>query len=524
MSQNEAQIEDIKIIGGGDSGLFHALAFNQGLRDVDIVVIDNFEQPIPEVGKSTLTHILTFLHDRLGIDSKRLATEVKLAWKTTVFFEDWCGIDSFHSPLGQTIPIVAQPIQNDVRESKGPISKHLEADMEAEFHEFFYRYQARNFSDMYGAVAERPGTTPYVISDENVFSAVKGLPHAAYHFNSRSLNTFLRKVCRERGVHFIDDQVHKVETSNGEIQRAIGDDGSYEADLYVDASGFDRILMSQLDNPFMPFDLPLDSAVVTTVDISLSDIVSATVVTSGNAGWFWQIDTIDVRDLGYVYSSSHITEEEAKNELIESRDEPIEPDQIRTYSFNSGVLTYPWVNNCVAAGNALGFVEPLQSTALSTTAHLAERLTQLLGKHGRVNHQGVRDLFNESTLNTWEAIYNFISLYYKYSSGNTEFWRDVKSVNPGQTLHYRTYQASGFSAPWERYELTRNSVDINGYWLYYLILRNLGVESEFYENLDMPIDPEVAAEVDNYTKELPEKVEEYLTYTEFFDSFHPGHP
>jgi tryptophan halogenase len=280
--------------------------------------------------------------------------------------------------------------------------------------------------------------------------------------------------------------------------------------------------MDELDNSFDQFDLPVDSAAVATVDIDLSEVVSATVVTTGTAGWFWQIDTYDVRDLGYVYSSDHISDEAAVQEFIETRDEEIDPDEVRHYRFDSGVLEEPWLNNCVAIGNALGFVEPLQSTALTTSAMLAYRLSRFLGKHGRVNHEGLRQLYNDTTLATWEEVYNFISLYYKYSSGTTQFWEDARSINPGKTQEYVSYQQSGFGGIEERSSLTRTDADLNPYYLYCLILRNLGVNSEFFENIDIDVDPAVIKRVEEHSSSVSEQMNQYLSYREFYHSFHPG--
>ncbi len=245
----------------------------------------------------------------------------------------------------------------------------------------------------------------------------------------------------------INDRIDEVTATDGWIERVAGSDGSYDADLYIDASGFRRMLMDELEVPMREFDLPVDSAVVATTDLPLSDIESATIVTSGEAGWFWQIDTVDVRDLGYVYSSDHVSDDDAVAEFLETRPEEIDPDEIRRYRFESGVLESPWKGNCLAVGNAVGFVEPLQSTALTTSARLADRLATFLGMHGRVNHQGLRELFNETTLATWEEIYDFVSLYYKYNSGMTAFWEDAREVNPGPIQQVDTYRASGFCAP-----------------------------------------------------------------------------
>ena len=521
MDADSEKITSIHVVGGGDAGLLTALALNKGLADTEITVIDDFEQSVPEVGKSTLSALLRFLYQSLEIDRERLITNVKLAWKTTVYLKDWCGKE-FHSPLGSSIPVVNHREGDTVTEPLSAPEKWLDPNHEAEFHEFYYRYLNGDFATMYGELAERPGKTPFTIAKDGRFTAEKGVPEAAYHFNSLSLNRFLRTLCDERGVELVDDRITEVAVSEDRIESIEGESERYVADLYVDATGFARVLMNELDNEFLSFDLPVDSAHVTTTDISLSDIVSATVVTTGDAGWFWQIDTVDVRDLGYVYSSSHISDEEAKREFIEHRDEEIDPDEIRTYRFESGVLERPWTANCVATGNALGFVEPLQSTALTTTALLAERLARLLSKHGRINHRGLRELYNDSTRATWEEVYDFVSIYYIFNSGTTQFWKDARKINPEEIPHHGAYQDSGFSAPEDRRGLTRTFTDVNDYHLYHVILRELGVDSMFYEKLDLEVDEEVARKVDAYTASLPDRAEEFLSYEELFQSFHPG--
>lgn len=513
-------IDTIAVVGGGDAGLFAALALERGLDDVDIFIVDDFGESVPEVGKSTLQYLLTFLHGRLEITPTRLVEEVKLGFKTSVYLKDWCGKE-FHSPLGRSLPTVSQ-IDNDGWVDAPIRAEGLTPENQAVFDEFYYRYEQDNYTTSYTELAEAPGQSPMIIDDEDVFSFQKGLPDASYHFNSRSLNQFLRTICDERGVELVDDRITDVKTSDRRIEEIVGKGGTYTPDLYVDASGFSRVLVEELGASLQEFDLPVDSAVVATTDISLSEIVSATVVTSGEAGWFWQIDTLDVRDLGYVYSSDHISDDDAVQEFIETRPEKIDPDEVRHYRFDSGVLETPWVGNCVAIGNALGFVEPLQSTALTTSALLADRLATIIGLHGRVNHRGVRNLYNKTTLATWEEVYNFVSLYYKHSSGGTPFWEDARSVNPEKIEQVESYRASGFCAPQTRAGLTRTQTDLNDYYLYYLVLKGLGVEAEFYEELDHEPAEEVVDRIEEYTSNVQEHVDEFLSYEEFYHTFHPG--
>ncbi|TYT63850.1 tryptophan 7-halogenase [Natrialba swarupiae] len=514
------QIGSIGVVGGGDAGLMTALALEKGLDGVDIFVVDDFDETVPEVGKSTLQFLQTFLHDRLEITPTRLVEEVKLGFKTTVYLKDWCG-QEFHSPLGKPLPTVRQEEAGNWVDPTVQ-DEGLSAENEPVFDEFYYRYQEDEYTTVYNELAETVGKSPMVIDQQDVFNIQKGLPDASYHFNSNSFNRFLRTICGERGVELINDRIDEVTATDGWIERVAGSDGSYDADLYIDASGFRRMLMDELEVPMREFDLPVDSAVVATTDLPLSDIESATIVTSGEAGWFWQIDTVDVRDLGYVYSSDHVSDDDAVAEFLETRPEEIDPDEIRRYRFESGVLESPWKGNCLAVGNAVGFVEPLQSTALTTSARLADRLATFLGMHGRVNHQGLRELFNETTLATWEEIYDFVSLYYKYNSGMTAFWEDAREVNPGPIQQVDTYRASGFCAPQTRATLTRTGTDLNNYYLYYLVLKGLGVESVFYENLEYDPDPAVVEQVEEYTDSVHDRVDEFLSYEEFYQAFHPG--
>ena len=84
-----------------------------------------------------------------------------------------------------------------------------------------------------------------------------------------------------------------------------------------------------------------------------------------NSGWAWQIEHDDVVNRGYVYSSRHIADDEADREF---REKNPQVDKTRIVKFVSGRYRNAWVKNVVAIGNASGFVEPLESTALHVIA------------------------------------------------------------------------------------------------------------------------------------------------------------
>jgi tryptophan halogenase len=70
------RIEDVTVVGGGDSGLLAALALKQMNPGLDVSVVDNFGQEIPQVDKSTFLAIQHILHDNLDIDEQSFVEEV----------------------------------------------------------------------------------------------------------------------------------------------------------------------------------------------------------------------------------------------------------------------------------------------------------------------------------------------------------------------------------------------------------------------------------------------------------------
>lgn len=485
-------MEEILFVGGGDAGLMSALSIRQLNPDVPITVIDDFDEPLPEVGKSTTTYILHSFHNFLEIDTTRFISEVKPIWKASVYFTDWCGRGPFHVPFdGYTL----QP--------SGPSRRRFEV--------MYARHELGNYHTLGVELAEQ-GASAFMGQSGNLYEQV------AYHLSTNRLNEFLREVCRERDIRLVNDRITGVATRNNRIEGLASETSEYTADLYVDATGFTRLLMNELDNEFNAFDFPLDSAYVAQTDVSLSEVVPATVVNTGEHGWFWQIDTFDCRDIGYVYSSAHVSDEAALSEFREEKDAPIDESSVQHYRFESGVYEDAWVNNCVAVGNALGFVEPLQSTALTLNAQLTEKLSELLADHYRVNHRGVRDLYNSFSQRMWENIYDFVSVHYRFASGDTEFWRDAQSVNDLENLRYYldNYHENGFCS-FDEFDGHRGpGLMVFNQYLFYQLLRDLGVKSEFYETLDLEVDPATEEEIRQQDERIAEAAGNHLSYEEVY--------
>ena len=156
-----------------------------------------------------------------------------------------------------------------------------------------------------------------------------------------------------------------------------------------------------------------------------------------SAGWQWTIPTWDYISEGYVYSSKHQTEEEARKEFGDGK----------LIKFRNGRYDEAWVGNCVKIGLSYGFIEPLESTSLFNTHHGILALIDTLVEEPGIN-QFARDRFNHNLREHMDGWREFVEAHYYYSRRNdTPFWRDVTSLTmplkPPNMHDYVSYHMIG---------------------------------------------------------------------------------
>ena len=125
------------------------------------------------------------------------------------------------------------------------------------------------------------------------------------------------------------------------------------------------------------------------------------------------------------------------------------------------------MENVVALGNAGGFVEPLEATALMIVCGNVQMLLEMLTRSRLTPTPQWSNLFNDLTARGWHDIRDFLALHYKLNTAlDTPFWKhcvndtDVSGI--GALLEfYEENGPTGFC----RYRLpdTRNDFGAEGH-------------------------------------------------------------
>ena len=389
----------IVIVGSGTSGWMTAAALCKTYPDWDITMVRH-GVPIG-TGESLTPHVNQYL-SYMGIDDKTFLKEARATYKSSSRFEDFHSIGHvFHYPNGQSIS--KQPQMHNWM-----LAKAYYPDICPPFADVFMPFVT--IAEEGKLPMNDRALFPYDISKDR-----------AFHIDGAKFSSYLQETFCDT-LTVVDSKVDSVRYNRGRISGVFLERGSYDlrapsidADLYIDCTGQASTLGGS-QSSWVPYDNILtDTAIVRRKEYTDKDkeMVPYTNAKGMSAGWKWTIPTWDFISEGYVFSSKHQTEEEAKEEFGDGK----------VIKFRNGRYEDAWVGNCVKIGLSYGFIEPLESTSLFNTHHGILSLIDILNDNPG---QFERDIYNHNMREHLDGWKEFVEAHYYYSSRrDTSFWREA---------------------------------------------------------------------------------------------------
>jgi tryptophan halogenase len=414
-------LRKIVIVGGGSAGWISAAMLSHYFQNGGCAVelVESEEIGTIGVGESTIPPFLQLLAS-LGVDERDFIQATQASFKLGIRFEDWKQKGQrYYHPFGAI---------------GGPIGPH-------EFYQCWLRAKANGHPSNLQDFA--PGT---VMADQWKFippfkaqrTLIAGASYAL-HVDARLVAKFLRDYAEARGVKRTEGIVTDVVTHpDGSVAKVVMKDGrEVEGDLFIDCTGFRSLLIGKtLETPFNDWSdmLLCDRAVVVQTQ-NVGAPHPYTVSKAEDAGWRWRIPLQHRAGNGYVFSSRHLSDDEARATLVKN----VEGEMLMNpmfIAFKTGVRQRLWDKNVVAVGLAGGFIEPLESTAL----HLIYRGMDFLLRFmpDRDFDPALAAEYNRRMTADYEEIRDFIVLHYCTTQrDDTPFWRDVRNAPIPDSLRER---------------------------------------------------------------------------------------
>ncbi|WP_286262848.1 tryptophan halogenase family protein [Thalassotalea atypica] len=412
------KIQNVVIAGGGTGGWITAALMVKVLgKTVNITLVESDDIGIIGVGEATIPPIIPF-NNALGISERDFLKATKGTLKLGIEFENWKqqGDKYMHAfgGIGKNFPfcdfyhfwIRAQQMGDS-----------------SEFGEYSLNYQAAK-SDKFGKMNHIEGTN------------LSGIEYA-YHFDAGLYAKFLREHCEKQGVKRIEGIINQVHLNdeNGYVSSLKLENGTrIDGDLFVDCTGLKALLIEgALSTGFDDWShwLPCNKAVAVPCE-STETIRPYTQSIAHECGWQWRIPLQHRIGNGLVYSSKHMSDEQAIEKLLNNIDGKPLADP-RVIPFKTGRRRKQWNKNVIAIGLSSGFFEPLESTNIHLIQSAATRLMKFFP------HNGIKDVeveeFNRQSQIESERMRDFIILHYKQNQrDDTEFWRACQRMDVPETL------------------------------------------------------------------------------------------
>ncbi|HUG45190.1 MAG TPA: tryptophan halogenase family protein [Sphingomicrobium sp.] len=416
---NSETIRNIVIVGGGTAGWMAAAALSRCLDNgiTRITLVESEEIGTIGVGEATIPPLLSY-NSMLGINENEFIAATQGTFKLGIEFVDWGGIGQrYIHPFGY----FGQALQG------------------IQFHQLWLRERklrptpdisAWSMSAVAASMGRfaRPGVKAGFPLNQLLY---------AFHFDASLYARFLRTYAERLGVTRIEGKVAdtKLRGQDGHVESVALEDGrEIEGDLFIDCSGFRGLLIEQaLKTGYDDWSnwLPCNRAVAVPCAYE-GPPDPFTRSTAHSAGWQWRIPLQHRMGNGLVYSSDHLSEDQAAELLLKNLEgEPLaEP---RHLPFTTGMRRLAWNRNVVALGLSSGFVEPLESTSI----HLIQAgIAKLLALFPDRSFNPVeRDEYNRQMQEVFHDVRDFIVLHYHATRReDSDFWNHCRTMKIPDSL------------------------------------------------------------------------------------------
>jgi tryptophan halogenase len=497
MTSAQGKVKKVVIAGGGTAGWVAAMALSKQFGPLlDITLVESEEIGTVGVGESTVPPIVSF-HNLLGIDEREFMRECAATFKVAIWFEHWGKLGNWYLH---------------------PFGRYGQSTWMAEFYHYWLHARAQGSKVPIGEYCYE-----WLAAVKGRF-ALRDDPRVnyAYHFDAALYARYMRKYAEKYGVKRMEGKIKNVRTrsEDGFVESIELEDGRVIAgDFFIDCTGFRALLIEgALKTGYEDWSnyLPCDTAVAFQTIVN-KDPPLYTACHAHTAGWRWVIPVQHRTGSGVVFSSRHMSADEARHILVsESGGERIVKDPW-IVRIKAGRRRKAWNKNVLAIGLAAGFIEPLESTSIHIITTSVARLLKMFPFDGVT--EPVANFYNEMAKHEVEHIRDFVCFHYKYNErDDSPFWKECREMEVPDTLR-------------ERVELFRQGAqlytrddELMTIASWFSVLMGQGIEPQTYHHIADLSGKELKDFLRKYHAKVADVVNGLPSHADFVRQYCPANP
>lgn len=436
------EIKKIVIVGGGFGGWYTAATFQYRFKNIEIVVVDSSAHGILGVGEATGPDAPLNFQRLCGIDSSsqefmyNTGAIIKLGARNINFFSD----NTSHF-AGKFHNLKISALSNfyngfDFHEFDEPWNRDPSDPGLVKSWLSLYG-KTKTLDDLALEVGEtthflKNPVAPFNKQNNLILRSALGQVHG-YHIDAEYTGTYLKNVVFNRNhsgqVKHVNSTVLDIHKDSTGIKYLKLENGTrLSADLYIDATGFKRVLMTKgLNNSWKSYNEFVNSAWVcqATYNDPESEMIGAIEFHGEDYGWRFLINLYHRTGNGYLFDSNLVDKSvplQRLNEVTQGR----QIKQPRLLQWQPGEFIEPWQQNVIPLGLAAGFLDPHHAYTFDAHSRSLEDLVSLLSD--MVYDESTIKEYNKRRSYTMEERRLRLILGHGVSRRSGKFWESRRNI------------------------------------------------------------------------------------------------
>jgi hypothetical protein len=399
----------ICIVGGGTAGWLAAFLFSKIRPRNKYIVVESSDIGIIGVGEGTTAFFGSILKD-YNLDETDFMYKTDALPKLGIRFKNWNGDEKdFDASL------------------TGSYTAYSGYTIDTTMYAAIHKDYNINYCSEESTLTHYNKTNLFLSSDGSIQNYTTN--PQAMHFDAYKVGEYFKQQCVQSLYQYEDSKIIDVNVKNQKIKSLTLENGkTIKADLFIDCSGFSKVLSKALDQKYVSYQemLPLDRSYLFKLKEDNNEKIACTMAWARDNGWIFEIPTRNRIGRGYIYCSKFASENDIHKEL--EKIYKTEIIHVKTINFNSERIENVAFSNCLSIGLCASFFEPLQATSIHNT------IIQILNYIHHVLCDNIKDtldpvsinFYNKKITKLFDDTADFISLHYECGREDTEFWKYCK--------------------------------------------------------------------------------------------------